>query len=180
MSSSTTAASCAGAFPDPGGRRRRDRRGARARARHARGNAPAHGRLLQRARRPRRGSPVPQGRQVARPPRRRPYGAIDLRAEAFVYPAFTLGGLRIDPHGRVLTNASEPIPGLYAAGRTTSGVAKHGYSSGMSLGDGSFFGRRAGFAPRPGADEGRARRPGRVPSRLRDLSPRGRERWLPG
>ncbi|MCA9506045.1 MAG: FAD-dependent oxidoreductase [Myxococcales bacterium] len=73
-----------------------------------------------------------------------PYGAIDLRAEAFVYPAFTLGGLRIDPHGRVLTNASEPIPGLYAAGRTTSGVAKHGYSSGMSLGDGSFFGRRAG------------------------------------
>lgn len=73
-----------------------------------------------------------------------PFGVIDLTTENMVYSAFTLGGLWIDPHGRVQTGAGEPIPGLYAAGRTTSGVAKQGYSSGMSLGDGSFFGRAAG------------------------------------
>jgi 3-oxo-5alpha-steroid 4-dehydrogenase len=38
------------------------------------------------------------------------------------------------------------VPGLYAAGRTTAGIAVHGYVSGISLGDGSFFGRRAGKA----------------------------------
>jgi succinate dehydrogenase/fumarate reductase flavoprotein subunit len=73
-----------------------------------------------------------------------PYAAIDLRAENLIYSGFTLGGLRIDAQGRALSAGGAAIPGLYAAGRTTSGVAKHGYSSGMSLGDGSFFGRRAG------------------------------------
>ncbi len=73
-----------------------------------------------------------------------PFAALDLSSENLVYSAFTLGGLRIDPHGRVLSHSGAPVPGLYAAGRTTSGVAKHGYSSGMSLGDGSFFGRAAG------------------------------------
>lgn len=73
-----------------------------------------------------------------------PFGAIDLSSEHFVYSAFTLGGLRIDANARVLGASGEAIPGLYAAGRTTSGIAKQGYSSGMSLGDGSFFGRAAG------------------------------------
>lgn len=73
-----------------------------------------------------------------------PFGAIDLSLENPFYSAFTLGGLHIDAHGRVLSSAGEPVPGLYAAGRTTSGVAKQGYSSGMSLGDSSFFGRAAG------------------------------------
>ena len=73
-----------------------------------------------------------------------PFAAIDLRAEQPFFTAFTLGGLRIDAHARVLGASGAPVPGLYAAGRTTSGVAKQGYSSGMSLGDGSFFGRRAG------------------------------------
>ena len=36
------------------------------------------------------------------------------------------------------------IPGLYAAGRTTSGLAAQGYSSGLSLADATFFGRMAG------------------------------------
>ena len=36
------------------------------------------------------------------------------------------------------------IPGLFAAGRSTSGLSVGGYSSGLSLGDGTFFGRRAG------------------------------------
>jgi len=75
-----------------------------------------------------------------------PFGALDLSTDRFVYSAFTLGGLRIDSQARVLGAAGgEPIPGLFAAGRATSGVAKQGYSSGMSLGDGTFFGRRAGL-----------------------------------
>ncbi len=81
-----------------------------------------------------------------RPLERPPFGALDLRAETTWYAAFTLGGLWIDAEGSVQTPTGEPIPGLFAAGRTTSGVAKQGYSSGLSLGDGSFFGRRAGRA----------------------------------
>jgi 3-oxo-5alpha-steroid 4-dehydrogenase len=73
-----------------------------------------------------------------------PFGALDLRVENAVYSALTLGGLHIDAHAAVLRPSGTPVPGLFAAGRATSGVAKHGYSSGMSLGDGSFFGRRAG------------------------------------
>ena len=44
----------------------------------------------------------------------------------------------------MLTPDGKVVAGLYAAGRTTSGIAKQGYSSGMSLGDASFFGRAAG------------------------------------
>ena len=33
-----------------------------------------------------------------------------------------------------------------AAGRTTAGIARGGYVSGISLGDGTYFGRRAGRA----------------------------------
>ena len=73
-----------------------------------------------------------------------PFAALDIGAENAIYSAFTLGGLRIDPNGAVLHANGGVIPGLYAAGRTTSGIAKQGYSSGMSIGDGSFFGRRAG------------------------------------
>lgn len=73
-----------------------------------------------------------------------PFGALDLSSENLIYSGFTLGGLRIDANARVLSASGAPIPGLYAAGRTTSGIAKQGYSSGMSLGDGSFFGRAAG------------------------------------
>jgi succinate dehydrogenase/fumarate reductase flavoprotein subunit len=73
-----------------------------------------------------------------------PFGALDLRAENSVYSVFTLGGLHIDANGAVQSPSREAIPGLYAAGRTTSGIAKQGYSSGISLADGSFFGRRAG------------------------------------
>jgi len=82
--------------------------------------------------------------QYLTPITKAPFGALDLSSENLVYSAFTLGGLRIDSKARVLSASGAPIPGLYAAGRTTSGVAKQGYSSGMSLGDGSFFGRAAG------------------------------------
>ncbi|MDJ0785646.1 MAG: FAD-dependent oxidoreductase [Myxococcota bacterium] len=73
-----------------------------------------------------------------------PFGAYDCTTEGSLYAAFTLGGLRTDPFGRVLDPAGAPIPGLFGAGRATSGLAVPGYSSGLSLGDGTFFGRRAG------------------------------------
>lgn len=70
-----------------------------------------------------------------------PVGAIDLRGQT---GGFALGGLATDTEGRVLHVSDEPIPGLYAAGRASAGLAAGGYASGGSLGDGSFFGRRAG------------------------------------
>jgi len=74
-----------------------------------------------------------------------PLAAFDLRASKFVYAPFTLGGLHTRVDGAVLDLDGEPIPGLYAAGRTTSGVAAQGYASGLSLGDSTFFGRLAGL-----------------------------------
>jgi succinate dehydrogenase/fumarate reductase flavoprotein subunit len=73
-----------------------------------------------------------------------PFGAFDCTVEHAVYAAFTLGGLRTRPSGAVLTPAGDEIPGLFAAGRATSGVCVQGYSSGLSLADGTFFGRLAG------------------------------------
>lgn len=79
-------------------------------------------------------------------PLRGALAAFDLRPAAFVYAPFTLGGLHTDVDGAVLDLDGAPVPGLYAAGRTTSGVAAQGYCSGLSLGDSTFFGRRAGRA----------------------------------
>lgn len=72
-----------------------------------------------------------------------PFAAFDMRGFT---AGFTLGGLRTDLDSRVLHVNGEPIPGLFAAGRCTSGVCAGGYASGTSLGDGSFYGRRAGIA----------------------------------
>ncbi len=72
-----------------------------------------------------------------------PVAAIDLRG---MTGGFTLGGLRTNTDSEVLHVSGEPIPGLFAAGRCTSGVCAGGYASGTSLGDGSFFGRRAGIS----------------------------------
>ncbi|MDT4947615.1 MAG: 3-oxo-5alpha-steroid 4-dehydrogenase [Pseudonocardiales bacterium] len=73
-----------------------------------------------------------------------PLAAFDLRAAKFIYAPFTLGGLHTLCDGSVLDIDGEPVPGLYAAGRTTSGVAAQGYCSGLSLGDSTLFGRLAG------------------------------------
>ncbi|MFI5720014.1 FAD-dependent oxidoreductase [Nocardia sp. NPDC051750] len=72
-----------------------------------------------------------------------PFAAFDMRGFT---AGFTLGGLRTDLDSRVLHVGGAPIPGLFAAGRCTSGVCAGGYASGTSLGDGSFYGRRAGIA----------------------------------
>jgi 3-oxo-5alpha-steroid 4-dehydrogenase len=72
-------------------------------------------------------------------------GAIDLRVDhGAIYATFTLGGLVTDPDGAALDGAGGRISGLYAVGRTAASLAAHHYASGISLGDGSFFGRRAG------------------------------------
>lgn len=77
-------------------------------------------------------------------PLRGPFGAIPLTG--LPYSVFTLGGLVTTVDGEVVGAGGDPIPGLYAAGRTTSGIPSWGYASGTSLGDGTFFGRRAGRA----------------------------------
>ncbi|RSN61824.1 MULTISPECIES: FAD-dependent oxidoreductase [Actinomadura] len=87
-------------------------------------------------------------------PLRPPFAAIDPRAGFFDggggkgtgAAGFTLGGLHTTVDGAVLNNSGDPVPGLYAAGRASSGMHGEGYISGTSLGDGTFFGRRAGRA----------------------------------
>jgi len=75
-----------------------------------------------------------------------PFVALELNFETSYFSFFTLGGLKTSPYGEVLNRAGAPIPGLFAAGRCTSGLPAwgHGYSSGMSLADCTFFGRQAG------------------------------------
>jgi 3-oxo-5alpha-steroid 4-dehydrogenase len=73
-------------------------------------------------------------------------GAIDLNVEhGAIYATFTLGGLATDVDARVLDASGDAVPGLYAAGRVAACLAARNYVSGISLGDGSFFGRRAGM-----------------------------------
>jgi len=87
-----------------------------------------------------------KSREYVTPLTRPPFGAFDCTTENSLYAAFTLGGLYTDVDGRVLGPDGDAIPGLFAAGRCTSGLSVGGYSSGLSLGDGTFFGRRAGAA----------------------------------
>jgi len=90
-----------------------------------------------------------------------PFAALACTLGQAFYPYFTLGGLRVRPTGEVLTVDGDVVPGLYAAGRTACGLPRwaEGYSSGMSLGDCTFFGRLAGrqAGTRPRSDAGRAR-----------------------
>jgi len=75
-----------------------------------------------------------------------PWGAFDLTLGKAVYAGFTLGGLRCTIDGQVQRADGSVIEGLYAAGACASNIAQDskGYSSGTQLGEGSFFGRRAG------------------------------------
>jgi len=77
-----------------------------------------------------------------------PFAALACHLKEAYYPFFTLGGLSVRPTGEVLTADGEAVDGLYAAGRTACGLPRwgKGYSSGMSLGDCTFFGRKAGLA----------------------------------
>ena len=77
-----------------------------------------------------------------------PFVALELNFATSYFSFFTLGGLRTSTAGEVLDRAGAPIAGLFAAGRCTSGLPAwgHGYSSGLSLADCTFFGRQAGRA----------------------------------
>lgn len=73
--------------------------------------------------------------------------AVDITpGQHGIYVGFTLGGLETKVSGEVLTMDGDVIPGLYAAGRATCGMPRRaeGYASGMSVGDVTFFGRKAG------------------------------------
>lgn len=86
----------------------------------------------------------PQFHKAARwlRPLQPPFGAIELNG----FGVFTLGGLHTTVEGEVLDLDGGRIPGLFAAGRVASGVPAWGYLSGTSLGDATYFGRRAGAA----------------------------------
>ena len=75
-----------------------------------------------------------------------PWGAFDLSLGKAMYSGFTVGGLATSVDGQVLRDDGSVIPGLYAAGACASNIAQDGkgYASGTQLGEGSFFGRRAG------------------------------------
>jgi 3-oxo-5alpha-steroid 4-dehydrogenase len=75
-----------------------------------------------------------------------PWGAFDLSLGHAMYAGFTVGGLATSVDGQVLRQDGSVIPGLYAAGACASNIAQDGkgYASGTQLGEGSFFGRRAG------------------------------------
>jgi succinate dehydrogenase/fumarate reductase flavoprotein subunit len=76
-----------------------------------------------------------------------PFIALELNFQTSYFSFFTLGGLKTSAHAEVLDRTGVPIAGLFAAGRCTSGLPAwgHGYSSGMSLADCTFFGRQAGI-----------------------------------
>ena len=76
-----------------------------------------------------------------------PFAALAMHVGEAFYPYFTLGGLHVTVDGEVLDGEGSAIPGLYAAGRTACGLPRSAldYSSGMSLGDCTFFGRKAGL-----------------------------------
>lgn len=75
-----------------------------------------------------------------------PYSVWDLSVDRAFFPAHTFGGLHTTVTGQVLSSFGEPIPGLFAAGRTTAGLPTAPYSaSGLSVGDCTFFGRQAGL-----------------------------------
>jgi succinate dehydrogenase/fumarate reductase flavoprotein subunit len=75
-----------------------------------------------------------------------PWGVFDLSLGVALYAGFTLGGIRTSTDGEALRADGSAIVGLYAAGACASNIAQdgNGYCSGTQLGEGSFFGRRAG------------------------------------
>lgn len=75
-----------------------------------------------------------------------PYAAFDVSFNKSIYVYLPLGGLQASVDGEALDAHGKPIAGLYAAGACVAHLSPKGdsYASGLSLGPGSFFGRRAG------------------------------------
>ncbi len=81
-----------------------------------------------------------------KPLTRAPFGVFDCSlGSSQPFMTLTLGGLHTRTTGEVLTAETKAIPGLYAAGRTTSCLsAQNCFTSGIQLGEATFFGRLAG------------------------------------
>lgn len=75
-----------------------------------------------------------------------PWAAYNLSLGKAIYAGFTMGGMVTSVDGQVRRADGSVIDGLYAAGACASNIAENGknYASGTQLGEGSFFGRRAG------------------------------------
>ena len=75
-----------------------------------------------------------------------PWAVLDLSLGVALYAGFTIGGMATTVDGQVRRPDGSLVPGLYAAGACASNIAQDGagYCSGTQLGEGSFFGRRAG------------------------------------
>lgn len=58
---------------------------------------------------------------------------------------FTYGGLKVNADGNVVSEAGQPIAGLFACGELVGGVFFGGYPGGSGLTSGAVFGRRAGY-----------------------------------
>lgn len=80
-----------------------------------------------------------------RPVQGAPYRAWDISVEKAFFPAHTFGGLHTDVDGRVFNSFGEAIPALFSVGRNSAGLPTAPYiASGLSVGDCTFFARRAG------------------------------------
>ena len=87
-----------------------------------------------------------KGAEWLQPQDQGPWGAYDLTLGKALYAGFTMGGLSTTVDGEVRREDDTVIGGLYAAGACAANIAQDakGYASGLQLGDGSYFGRRAG------------------------------------
>jgi len=86
-----------------------------------------------------------KSQQYLRPVQGPPYRAWNLSVDKAFFPAHTFGGLQTTVDGEVVNAFGEAIAGLYAVGRTSAGLPMAPYiASGLSVGDCTYFGRRAG------------------------------------
>lgn len=76
-----------------------------------------------------------------------PYALVDCRPEHCLYAGFTTGGLHTAVGGEILDVDGAPLPGIFAAGRSAALCSGRYYpASGISLADGTYFGRLAGIS----------------------------------
>ncbi len=87
-----------------------------------------------------------KGAEFLAPQSNGPWAAFNMSLGKAMYSGFTVGGLATTVNGEVLDADGAAIVGLYAAGACAANLAQDGkgYSSGTQLGEGSYFGRRAG------------------------------------
>jgi 3-oxo-5alpha-steroid 4-dehydrogenase len=83
--------------------------------------------------------------EYLRPIEHPPFTAVRASIGEGPFAYFTVGGLRTNAETRVLDHQGTPIPGFFAVGRVAAGILNYPYYlSGLSLGEGTLFGRIAG------------------------------------